>query len=81
MTEYLPREKKYQRQALAVQDKEFAYYSVLKFSPYVSISAIDSSLAQELVKGLDSGASAGKLADAVNRKLNPLLERGRELIT
>jgi len=77
----LPRAKPYQRQALDVQDKEFSHYSVLKFSPYISLSAIDASVSQELVKGLDGGLSAGKLADAINSTLNPLLQQGKELIT
>ncbi len=77
----LPTAKPYQKQSVTVQQNEFKYYSVLKFSPYISISAIDASLSQELVKGLDSGASAGKLADAVNNTLNPLLKQGKELIT
>jgi len=77
----LPAAKPYQRQALDVQDKEFSHYSVLKFSPYISVSAIDASLSQELVKGLDGGLSAGKLADAINSTLNPLLQQGKELIT
>jgi multiple sugar transport system substrate-binding protein len=81
MNAKLPKAKPYQRQALEVQNKEFAHYSVLKFSPYVSISAIDASLSQELVKGLDNGLPAGKLADAVNGTLNPLLQQGKELIT
>ena len=80
MESKLPTAKPYQKQALSVQKNEFKYYSVLKFSPYISISAIDASLGQELVKGLDSGAAAGKLADAINDTLNPLLKQGRELI-
>jgi multiple sugar transport system substrate-binding protein len=77
----LPRAKPYQKQAVDVQDREFKYYSVLKFSPYISVSAIDASLGQELVKGLDANLSAGKLADAINGTLNPLLKQGKELIT
>jgi ABC-type glycerol-3-phosphate transport system substrate-binding protein len=77
----LPKSKPYQKQALGVQDKELPHYSVLKFSPYVAISAIDASLSQELVKGLDGGLAAGKLADAINDTLNPLLRQGKELIT
>jgi multiple sugar transport system substrate-binding protein len=81
MESKLPRAKPYQKQAIDVQNAEFKYYSVLKFSPYISIDAIDASLSQELVKGLDGGLSAGKLADAVNNTLNPLLKQGKELIT
>ncbi|HVX44294.1 MAG TPA: extracellular solute-binding protein [Mycobacteriales bacterium] len=81
MNSDLPKEKKYQKQALEVQQREFEHYSVLKFSPYISVNAIDAAISKELVKGLDNGSSAGKLADAVNHTLNPLLKLGKDLIT
>lgn len=76
----LPNAKKYQKQSLKVQDAEFEYYSVLKFSPYLSISALDSSLSQTLVKGLEGNWTGGRLADAINNTLNPLMKLGKELI-
>lgn len=76
----LPKDKPYQKQALEVQKAEFPHMSVLKYSPYVAYTALDASLGQAFVKGLESGLSAGKLADLVNDTLNPLLEQGKELV-
>lgn len=76
----LPKDKPYQKQALQVQNAEFRYMSVLKYSPYVAFTALDASLSQAFVKGLESGLSAGRLADLVNDTLNPLLQQGKELV-
>jgi len=81
MLEDLPREKPYQKESLEVQDRELKHFSVLQYSPYVSFTALDAALSKELRKGIESGLSVGKLADAVNDTLNPLLRLGKELVS
>ncbi|HEY9293755.1 MAG TPA: hypothetical protein VIP98_20955 [Microlunatus sp.] len=80
MISQLPAEKPYQQQSLHVQQQELAHFSVLQYSPYVAFTALDAALAKELRKGIESGERVGKLADAINDTLNPLLELGKDLI-
>jgi len=76
----LPQDKPYQKQAFKVQQAELPYFSVLTFSPYARVEALDAVLNQHLPKAVKGGLSLGALADALNTDMNKQLSAGKELV-
>ncbi|MBC9719444.1 extracellular solute-binding protein [Streptomyces sp. TRM66268-LWL] len=75
----LPSAKPAQKQAKEVQTAELAHFSTLTFSPYAKVDALEAALQQQLTVALKDKHSTGKLADALNDKVNKLLQQGVEL--
>ncbi|MEU0805972.1 extracellular solute-binding protein [Streptomyces sp. NPDC005970] len=76
----LPRDTALQKQAYAVQEKELPYFSVLPVSPYAQADALNGILSKVLPGATKSGTSVGKIADALNSRMNEQLARGKELV-
>ncbi|MER7789249.1 extracellular solute-binding protein [Streptomyces sp. NPDC097640] len=76
----LPVDTPLQKQAYAVQEKELPYFSVLPVSPYAQTDALNAVLSKVLPGAIKSGTSAGKIADALNSRMNQQLARGKELV-
>ncbi|WP_128435001.1 extracellular solute-binding protein [Streptomyces cyaneus] len=76
----LPQKTALQKQAYAVQEKELPYISVLPVSPYAQIDALNAILTKVLPDAIKSGTAVGKVADALNSRMNEQLARGKELV-
>ncbi|MET7648254.1 extracellular solute-binding protein [Streptomyces sp. NPDC005426] len=75
----LPSAQPAQKQAKEVQTAELTHFSTLTFSPYAKSDAIEAAVQQQLTVGLKGKHSTGKLADALNNKINELLKQGIQL--
>jgi multiple sugar transport system substrate-binding protein len=76
----MPQTQPYQKQAYQVQEQELPYFSVLTVTPYVQMTALDAVINKVLPGAVKGGTSAGKVADALNAQMNPLLSQGKELV-
>ncbi|MDX2936078.1 extracellular solute-binding protein [Streptomyces ipomoeae] len=76
----MPQEKPYQKQAFKVQEQELAHFSVLPFTPYAQLAALDGVISKALPGAVKSGTSAGKVADELNKQMNDLLAKGKETL-
>lgn len=76
----MPREKPYQQQAYAVQQQELPYFSVLSFTPYVRIDAIDAVINQVMPAAIKGNMPVATLADKLNTEVNKQLANGKKLV-
>ncbi|MEW2401129.1 extracellular solute-binding protein [Streptomyces sp. NPDC046862] len=76
----MPQGTAFQKQAFEVQHRETPYFSVLPFSPYAQVDALDAVLSKVLPDAVKSGTSAGKVADELNSRMNDQLAKGKELV-
>ncbi|MDX6313975.1 MAG: multiple sugar transport system substrate-binding protein [Streptomyces sp.] len=76
----LPQTKPFQKQAYAVQEKELPYFSVISFTPYSRLDALDAVINQVLPAAIKGTMSAGNLADQLNSGINRQLSNGKKLI-
>jgi len=76
----MPQEQPYQKQAYAVQQAELAQFSVLSFTPYLRVGALDAVLNQQLPGAIKGGTAVGALANALNAEMNKQLKAGKELV-
>ncbi|WP_328988545.1 extracellular solute-binding protein [Kribbella sp. NBC_01245] len=74
----MPQTQPYQKEAYAVQVAEQKHLSVISFTPYVRLQALDASINRELPKAIKGTVSAGQLADALNGELNKQLADGKK---
>ncbi|GCB52531.1 extracellular solute-binding protein [Streptomyces sp. NL15-2K] len=76
----MPQEKPYQKQAFKVQEQELANFSVLSFTPYAQREALDGVISKVLPGAVKSGTSAGKVADELNKQMNDLIAKGKDVL-
>ncbi|MEH0578602.1 MULTISPECIES: extracellular solute-binding protein [Streptomyces] len=76
----MPQNQPYQKQAFDVQQQELAHFSVLTFTPYAQLTALDGVISKVLPGAVKSGTSAGKVADALNQQMNDLLSKGKDVL-
>lgn len=76
----LPKTEGFQKQAYAVQERELPYFSLLPFTPYVRIDAMDAVVNQVLPAAIKGTVPVGKLADQLNEGINKQLANGKKLI-
>jgi multiple sugar transport system substrate-binding protein len=76
----MPQSQTYQKQAYAVQARELPYFSVLSFTPYVRIDALDAVISQVMPAAIKGNMSAGALADKLNTEINKQITNGKGLI-
>jgi ABC-type glycerol-3-phosphate transport system substrate-binding protein len=76
----MPQDKPYQKQSFKVQEQELSHVSALTFTPYAQIAALDGVISKVLPGAVKSGASAGKVADELNKQMNDQLAKGKELV-
>ncbi|MDH6438904.1 ABC-type glycerol-3-phosphate transport system substrate-binding protein [Streptomyces sp. SAI-144] len=76
----MPQDKPYQKQAFDVQEQEFAYFKPLTFTPYVQKDALDGVISKVLPGAVKSGTSAGKVADELNKQMNALIAKGKDVL-
>ncbi|MCD0452679.1 extracellular solute-binding protein [Actinocorallia sp. API 0066] len=76
----LPQGEEFQRRAVAVQEAELPYLTVLSFTPYARSAELEDIVTRVLRKAHAEGLSAGKTADALNTDMNAVLARGRDLV-
>ncbi|MFC8520259.1 ABC transporter substrate-binding protein [Streptomyces sp. NPDC057257] len=76
----MPQGTAFQKQAFQVQQRELEHFSVLTFSPYAQVTALDAVINKVLPGAIKSNTSAGKVADQLNSGMNELLTKGKEAL-
>ncbi|WP_425246786.1 extracellular solute-binding protein [Streptomyces sp. NEAU-NA10] len=76
----MPQGTAFQKQAFEVQQRETQYFSVLPFTPYAQVDALDAVISKVLPDAVKSGTSVGKVADELNTRMNDQLANGKELV-
>jgi multiple sugar transport system substrate-binding protein len=76
----MPQKTAFQKQAFAVQEGELEHFSVLTFTPYAQLTALDGVINKVLPKAIKGQASAGKVADELNTLMNEQIAKGKELV-
>ncbi|GAA3840720.1 hypothetical protein GCM10022403_086170 [Streptomyces coacervatus] len=76
----MPQGKPYQKQAFKVQEEELTHFSVLPFTPYAQLTSLDGVISKVVPGAVKSGTSAGKVADELNKQMNDLLAKGKEVL-
>jgi len=76
----MPQDKPFQKQAYAVQEAELAHFSVLSFTPYLKVDALEAVLNQQLPGAIKGGTSVAALASSLNTEMNKQLKAGKELV-
>lgn len=76
----LPSGLPFQKRALEVQEAELPYLSVLSFSPYARVDALDGVVNRVLPAAHEEDRSPGRVADLLNTEMNEILTRGRDLV-
>lgn len=76
----MPQDKPYQKQAFKVQEQELAHFSTLSFTPYAQREALDGVINKVLPGAVKSGTSAGKVADELNKQMNDLIAKGKDVL-
>jgi ABC-type glycerol-3-phosphate transport system substrate-binding protein len=74
----MPQKLPYQKQAYEVQMAEKEHFSVMSFTPYVRLDAINTVISRELPKAIKGTTSAGQLADTLNSQINAQLADGKK---
>ncbi|MFG2026494.1 extracellular solute-binding protein [Streptomyces sp. NPDC048825] len=76
----MPQGQPYQKQAFKVQEQELEHFSVLTFTPYAQLAALDGVISKVLPKAIKGKTSAGKVADELNKLMNEQIAKGKELV-
>ncbi|WP_406350366.1 extracellular solute-binding protein [Streptomyces sp. NBC_00658] len=76
----LPKTEGFQKEAYAVQSKELDYFSVLPFTPYIRMDAMNAVIYQLTPGAIKGSTSVTKLADQLNSGINKQLANGKKLI-
>jgi multiple sugar transport system substrate-binding protein len=73
----MPQKQDFQKEAYEVQKAEQEHFSVLSFTPYVRVDAIDTAINRALPAAIKGELPAAKLADTLNDVLNKQLADGK----
>ncbi|TLS48082.1 extracellular solute-binding protein [Streptomyces montanus] len=76
----MPQSTAFQKQAFKVQEQEQEHFSVLTFTPYAQLSALDGVINKVLPKAIKGKTSAGQVADELNKLMNEQIAKGKELV-
>ncbi|WP_371572478.1 extracellular solute-binding protein [Streptomyces sp. NBC_01314] len=76
----LPQTEAYQKQAYAVQERELPHFSVISFTPYARLDALDAVVNQVMPAAIKGDLAVGKLADQLNSGINKQLANGKKLV-
>jgi ABC-type glycerol-3-phosphate transport system substrate-binding protein len=76
----MPQEKSYQKQAFKVQEQELSHLSILTFTPYAQLAALDGVITKVLPGAVKAGTSVGKVADELNKQMNEQIAKGKEAL-
>ncbi len=76
----MPQGNAFQKQAFETQQSELDHFSVLTFSPYVQLAALEAVITQVLPQAVKSGTSAGKVADQFNSLMNAKIANGKKVL-
>lgn len=74
----MPKALPFQKEAYDVQVAEQKHFSVLSFTPYARLAALDAAIGRALPKAIKGTLSAGQLADDLNGELNKQLADGKK---
>ncbi|MFJ8357268.1 extracellular solute-binding protein [Streptomyces sp. NPDC093984] len=77
----MPRQNDYQRQVIAVQEAELKHFSVVSFTPYAKVEALDAVVNLIIPAAMRGQMSIGTLIDRLNDKTNEEMKRGKELVS
>ncbi|GHK01222.1 hypothetical protein SY2F82_30190 [Streptomyces sp. Y2F8-2] len=77
----MPRQKDYQKQVVAVQEADLKHFSVVSFTPYAKVEALDAVINLIIPAAMRGQMSIGTLIDRLNDKTNEEMKRGRELVS
>jgi multiple sugar transport system substrate-binding protein len=76
----MPAEEDYQRRVLKVQEAELKHFSVVSFTPYAKVEALDAIFNQYAPAAMKGRISVGTLAARLNSAMNEQLTRGKEQV-
>ncbi|MFD8382399.1 extracellular solute-binding protein [Streptomyces sp. NPDC059679] len=76
----MPQSTPFQKQAYEVQQQELKYLSILTFSPYAQLTALDAVINKVLPGAIKSKTAAGKVADQLNADMNKQLANGKKVL-
>ncbi|OAH13699.1 extracellular solute-binding protein [Streptomyces jeddahensis] len=76
----MPQDTAFQKQAFKVQEEELKHFSVLTFTPYTQLTALDAVINKVLPKAIKGKTSAGKVADQLNSLMNEQIAKGKEAL-
>ncbi|MFI1338294.1 extracellular solute-binding protein [Streptomyces sp. NPDC020845] len=76
----MPQSQPFQKQAYKVQQQELKHFSILTFSPYAQLTALDASINKILPGAVKSKSAAGKVADQLNADMNKQLANGKKVL-
>jgi hypothetical protein len=74
----MPQTQPFQKEAYQVQMAEQKYFSVMTFTPYVRLDAIDGVIGRELPKAIKGTLSPAQFADTLNTQINAQLTDGKK---
>ena len=74
----MPQKLPYQKEAYEVQMAEKKHFSVMSFTPYVRLDAINGVIGRELPKAIKGTLSAAQFADTLNTQINAQLADGKK---
>lgn len=74
----MPQKLPYQKEAYEVQLAEQKHFSILSFTPYVRVEALDNAINRALPKAIKGELSPAQLADTLNGELNKQLADGKQ---
>jgi ABC-type glycerol-3-phosphate transport system substrate-binding protein len=77
----MPQQQPYQKEAYEVQMAEQQHLSVISFTPYVRIEAIDATINRLLPNAIKGTTSAAQLADSLNSEINKQLADGKKRLS
>ncbi|RZU14187.1 multiple sugar transport system substrate-binding protein [Kribbella rubisoli] len=74
----MPQTQPFQKEAYEVQSAEQKYFSVMTFTPYLRLDAIDGIIGRELPKAIKGTTSPAQFADTVMSQVNTQLADGKK---
>ncbi|WP_433428797.1 extracellular solute-binding protein [Nonomuraea sp. CA-141351] len=78
LRQLMPQQQPYQKEAYEVQMAELNHFSVLSFTPYARVEALDTAITRALPKAIKGELSPAQLADTLNDELNKQLADGKK---
>jgi multiple sugar transport system substrate-binding protein len=76
----VPKAEPFQRRAWQVQEAELEHFSVLSFTPYVRVEALDAVMNQVMPAALRGETSLDDLIGQLNDRMNEEIDRGKDLV-
>jgi multiple sugar transport system substrate-binding protein len=80
LRDLMPTQEPFQQAALEVQEAELPYFSVLNFTPYVRVEALDAVMNQLMPDAMRGKTDLDDLVGELNDRMNEEMDRGKDLV-